>query len=96
MVTGQDFYSRYSGYEDKSGADAIIESHGGIVKILDTELGPHHTNYRKAKRADVVLLKENHEMIAGMVDENCTKIVCITDHGVIKIPLNEALMIWSY
>lgn len=95
-VTGKDFFSKYSGYLDKAGADKIIASHGGMIQILDAELGPHHRNYRLAHRADVVLLKENDEMIAGLVDENGEKIVCISDIGQIKIPLNQALMIWSY
>lgn len=95
-LTGQDFFSKYSGYTNRESAEAIIESFGGMVQILDDELGPHHTNFRKAGRADVILTKEGKQMIAGMVDENAEKILCISDRGLVKVPLNEALMIWSY
>ena len=96
VVTGIDFFTQYTGYSNKAGADKMIQEHGGMMRILDGHLGAHHTNPRRAGRADVVLLKEAGEMIAGLVDENSERICCVTDAGLVKIPLSNALMIWSY
>ncbi len=92
-ITDQDFYSQYH-YSNEEEAKKIIEDNGGIKGLISKALGDPHTNYKKAKRGDAVLMKLP-EITAGVVDDSGAWIVSLTKTGTLKLPLRNAIYVWS-
>jgi len=95
-LTGEAFYGPYMNYETEEGAKLMMAQNGGPEGIMTACLGEPHTQILKARRGDLVLFKMP-DLTAGMVDDTGQRIACISaDRGMIKIPLNKAIKVWSY
>lgn len=95
-LTGIDFFTKYSTYNDEAGAKRVLEENGGVTGIITACIGPPHKNYLLAGRGDLVVFK-GPELTAGLVDDTGQRIAAISiDRKMIRIPLSEALRVWSY
>lgn len=94
-VTGINMYAEYEGYTDEAGAKEIIDSAGGIDKLVSKHLGPGHRNYKTAQRGDLCLMKMP-EFTVGIVDDTGQRIAAVTEKGLMRLPLSKAWRIWSY
>lgn len=95
-ITGNNFYDPYSNYSDENGAKDVLKKNGGIIGIINSCLGQSHSNYKKAKRGDVVILRLP-EIVGGLVSDCGQKIIALHyDRGFVMVPLSKAYRIWSY
>lgn len=95
IVTGHNFYEPYSDYNDEDSAKKILSENGGVLGIIKKCLGEGSSNYLKAKRADVVVFRDN-TLVGGLVADCGQKIIAISEDGWIKLPLSKAYRVWSY
>lgn len=92
-ITGEDFYSQYLGYESKKEADVIIKKNGGVEKLISKHLGRSFENVLFARRGDLVLMHLPQKTI-GVVDDTGEKIACLSESGLIRLPLKKAVRFW--
>jgi hypothetical protein len=59
--------------------------------MVTNVLGTPHSNVFKATRGDVVLTDFK---ALGLVDDSGSKIACVTEKGLRKIPLSHAVKVW--
>lgn len=94
-LTGVNEYSSYLGYKSKTAAYKIIKENGGLEAIMCKHFGGGHRNILKAKRGDLVLVKDTETRV-GMIDDTGQSVVIPGDEGLIKEPLSRAWRVWSY
>lgn len=93
-MTGVNTYSSYIGYKTKKGADKIISEAGGIEQLISKHFGPGHKNVRKARRGDLVLIKDT-EISAGLVDDSGQFVLLPGEHGLVREPMSKVWRVWS-
>lgn len=94
-LTDSDIYKDYSGYDTEDGAKEVVDRHGGMIEIINKHCGDNHSHFLKAGRGDIVLVKLPL-VTAGIVDDSGMRIAVVTEKGLIRLPLNKAIRIWSY
>jgi hypothetical protein len=92
-ITGQDFFTSYSDYQDEQSAKKMLEDNGGITGIIMSCLGAGHRDILKAKRGDVVIVK-TPEIVGGIVDDTGQRIAMVTPQGLTRVPLSRAWRVW--
>lgn len=92
-ITGNDYYYEYSGYDSEQGAKEILESHGGIIKIIEKHFGRGTSNTLKAGRGDIAIVK-CPDLMAGIVDDSGRYIALVTHEGLRRFPLEKAIKVW--
>lgn len=90
----EDCYSKYLPYSSEEEAQEILKKNGGFEKIIGSNLGKPHKNILKAKRGDLVLLKIP-SITCGVVDDSGQHILCPSEKGIVRYPLNKAYRVWS-
>lgn len=93
-MTGVNTYQEYLGYKSKTGALRIIRDGGGIDAIVSKHFGPGHRNVMKAKRGDLVLIKDT-DMRLGLVDDSGQFALVPADNGLVKEKLSKVWRVWS-
>lgn len=94
-MTGNDYYSKYAGYNSEDGANEKLKEHGGIVKIIESYFGAGIRNPLKAHRGDIALIKAP-EITAGIVDDSGRYVAVVTKEGLRRFPLEKAWRIWRF
>jgi len=95
-LTGEAFYPPYSNYETEEGAKLMLAQNGGVTGIITTCLGDPHKDFMRARRGDAVIVKMP-EIAGGIVDDSGQRIAAVSlKDGLVKLPLSQALRIWSY
>lgn len=93
-ITGNNIYKKYQSYKTEEEAKKIISEFGSLEALVNFHLGDGFTNYLKAKRGDVVLMRIPEETL-GIVDDSGQRIACVTKDGLIRLPLKKASLVWS-
>lgn len=94
VMTGVNTYNSYLGYRSKTGAFRIIKENGGIDVVVSKHYGPGHRNLLKARRGDIVMIKDG-EMKIGLIDDSGQFVVLPGDEGLVKEPLSKIWRVWS-
>lgn len=84
-------------YSTKVQAQAIMDTHGGILALISDIMGMQpHSQPKKAQRGDIVVMPLAGGMTAGVVDDTAQKVISVTESGIIRLPLSNATHVWSY
>lgn len=94
-MTGEIVYPEFAGYHNEEEAKSVVESHGGIIEIINRFLGENHSNQLAAQRGDIVIVRMP-EVTGGIIDDTGQRIAVVTPQGLIRLPLSSAVRIWSY
>ena len=98
-LTGFNFLQGWPDYSTKEEGDAILAGvAGGIQSIITEGLGIEgHRNLLLARRGDVVMMKLDGGITAGVVDDSGQRIAGVTEkNGLIRLPLARAWRVWNY
>lgn len=93
-LTEVDVYAPYAGYTTEEEAYVILDAAGGMRKVLDDTLGKSHNNPLKSRRGDVVIFKDQG-LTCGIVDDSGQFIAAVSKEGLVRVPLKQAIRIWS-
>lgn len=88
IITGANYYSQFN-YSTKEEAEKIIKENNGIQGLLTKYIGKPHNNYKFACRGDIVLMRLP-DITCGVVDDSGMKIACLSEKGLVRLPLNKA------
>lgn len=94
-LTGHDYFTEYSDYDDEDKAAELLKKHRGVAGIIIACLGQGTDKILTAKRGDVVLVKMP-EFTAGIVDDTGARIALISKDGLVRRPLTSAIRVWGY
>ena len=94
-LTGHDFFSLYSDYNDEPSAIEMLRQNGGVSGIISACLGIGTDKILTAQRGDVALIRSDGHT-GGIVDDSGQRIALVTKNGLIRVPLSAAIRVWGY
>ena len=95
-LTGTDFFQDFSDYTDEASAKVMLENNGGPFGIINTCLGMGSKDILSAGRGDVVVVDMPEGLTGGIVDDSGQFITLISPEGLRRVPLDQAIRVWSY
>ena len=95
-LTGHDFFPEFSDYSDEESAKKMLSKNGGVIGIIRKCLGSGHKNILAAKRGDIAAVMVAGEIVGGVIDDSGQRIAVVTPNGLLRLPTNKAVRIWSY
>lgn len=96
-LAGVDPAERWRGYATEAEAAAILAANGGVNALIADGLGHKgQRNMLTARRGDIVTMKLDGRLTAGVVDDSGTRIASVAEKGMTRLPLTKAWRIWSY
>jgi hypothetical protein len=96
-MTDVDPAARWRGYTTKEQAAALLEHGGGVEGLITTGLGSSpHRHYRLARRGDITLADCGHGPTGCVVDDSGARLIAVTEEGLRRLPLKEAVLVWSF
>ncbi len=101
-LTGHDFFTGFSDYTDEASAKIMLADNGGPFGIITDCLGWSSEEVLTGKRGDVVVfyypdqVTGEMQLTGGLIDDTGERIATVTPQGLRRIPLTEAIRVWSY
>ena len=89
-MTGEDVYSPFRGlYGDPESAQTLLESRGGLMKVMRDTYGPPK---RTGDMGEIAALRFNREVVLGLVMGN--GVICATAKGLVRLSKSRARVFW--
>lgn len=101
-LTGEDFFSSFNDYNNEASAQVMLEANGGPYGIITQCLGSPIDEIMMGQRGDVAIVNmpEVHSGInmltGGIIDDTGQRIAVVTAEGLRRVPIMEAIRVWSY
>ncbi len=93
-ITGEDIAADLRGeYSDEAGADALLDSLGGVVALADARLSGRHEEPMLARRGDVVCVTLEGRETLGVVMGN-GQWAAPGPRGLVLRPMAEVTLAW--
>jgi hypothetical protein len=102
-ITGADLADDFRGkYTDEASAFALIKTVTGGTTVADAAAYcakkhnlTEYTHPLMAKRADLVVISNAGNLIAGVVHLNGREVVSVNDQGIVRLPITSITRSWS-